>query len=119
MEWSLPKFQPTKVFHLAGRILEGKTSLPFLTAAQASTDIPTSEDLEDVAKQRARLAAETIASFNAHTSDDKAPTTSYDLPVSVGATYVSDVTARPARSRRGIRLSVVCMVNDTVIVVVS
>ena len=33
MEWLLLQFQPTKVFHLAGRILERKAFLPPLTVA--------------------------------------------------------------------------------------
>ena len=62
---------------------------------------------------------ETIASFDVHTSDDRSPTTSYDLPVFAGAAYLSDVAAKPARERRGIRPSVVRMMNDTSILVVS
>ena len=50
IDWSPPKFQPAKVFHLADKILEGKASLPSLTVAQATTDILASEDLEGVAK---------------------------------------------------------------------
>ena len=85
MEWSSPEFQPAKVFYLAGRILEGKASPPFLTVAQTTTNILDSEDPEEVAKRRARLAAEIIASFDAHTSNDRAPTTSYDSPESAGS----------------------------------
>ena len=119
MEWSSPEFQPAKVFHLAGRILEMKASLSSLTVIQATTDIFVSEDYEEVAKQRVRLAAATIASFDAHTSDDRAPTTPYDLPQSVGVAYQSDVAGRPAREHRGIQLDAVRMVNDTDILVVS
>ena len=99
MEFSLPNFQPAKVFHLAGRILEGKASLPALTVAQATAENPVIEDPEEVAKRRARLAVEAIASFDAHTLDDGGPSTSYDSPISVGAAYLSDVAARPARER--------------------
>ena len=70
--------------------------------AQATTDIPASEDPQEVAKRRARLAVETIASFDAHTSDDRASTTSSNLPVSAGTAYLSDVVARPAREHHGI-----------------
>ena len=119
MEWSSPEFQPTKVFHLAGRILEGKASIPSLTVAQATTDIFVSEDLEEVAKRRARLAAETIASFDAHASDDRAPTTSCDLLVSTETIYLSDVAAGSACERRGIRSGVMCIVNDIGILVLS
>ena len=96
-----------------------KASLPSMTVAQATTYIIAYEDPEKVAKWRATLAAETIVSFDVHTLDDMAPTTSYDLPVSTGATYLSDVADRPPRERRGIRPSVVRMVNDTGILVVS
>lgn len=111
--------QPAKVFHLAGRILEEKTSLPFLTMAQATTEDSAILDVEDVAKRQARLAAEAITSFDAHTSGDGGPSTSYDLPVAAEATYLSDVAARPTRECRGIRLGVVHMVNDTDILVIS
>ena len=46
-------------------------------------------------------------------------TTSYDLPLSAGTTYLSDVAARPARERHGIRPGIVRMVNDIGILVVS
>ena len=119
MEWSSLKFQPAKVFHLAGRILEGKASLPSLTMAQAITDIPTSEDPKEVAKRRTRLVAKTIGSFDARTSDNRTPITSYDSLVFTGATYMSDIAARPTRERRDIRPDVVCMVNHTGILVVN
>ena len=66
-----------------------------------------------------RLAAETIPSFDAHLSDNRVPTTSYDSPKFAGAVYLFDVAARPTRERRAIRLGVVRMVNDTDILVVS
>ena len=65
IEWSLLEFQSAKVFHLAGRTLEGKASLPSLTMAQATTNIIVSEDPEEMAKRQARLAAWTIVSFDA------------------------------------------------------
>ena len=40
MEWSSVKVQSAKVFHLARRILERKASLPSLTVAQTTMDIP-------------------------------------------------------------------------------
>ena len=90
-----------------------------MTVAQATPDIFAFEDLEEVAKRRAKLAAETIASFDAHTSYDKAPITSYDLPVPAGAAYLSDVAARPTRECRGIRPGVVRIVYVTGILMVS
>ena len=119
IDWSSPEFQSAKVFHLAGRILEGKASLPSMTVTQATTYIIASEDYEKVAKWRAKLVTETIASFDAHISNDRALTMSYDLPVSTGAAYLSDIAARPPRERCGIRPGVVRMVNDTSILVVS
>ena len=67
MEWSSSDIQPAKVFHLASRILEGKATPSSLTVANATADLPTTEDPEEAAKQRARLAKEAIASFDAHT----------------------------------------------------
>ena len=119
MEWSSPEFQPTKVFHLADRILERKTSSSSLTVAEAITNIPTSEDPEEVAKRQARLVVETIASFDAHTLDDRGPITSYDSRESTGAIYPSDVATRLARERRSIQPNIVRMMNDIDILVVS
>jgi hypothetical protein len=119
MEWSSSAIQPAKVFHLAGRILERKTPPTSLTVAQATVDPFTTEDPEEAAKRRARLATEAIASFDAHASDGHEPTTSYDSQVSAGATYLSDVAARPVREHRGIQHGVVRMVNDSGILMVS
>ena len=41
MEWSSSDIQSTKVFYLAGRILERKTPPFSLTVAQATADFPT------------------------------------------------------------------------------
>ena len=119
MEWSSSDIQPAKVFHLAGRILEGKATPSSLTVANATTDLPTTEDPEEAAKRRARLAEEAIASFDAHTLDGQEPTSSYHSPAFASAAYLSDVAARPARERRGIRPGVVRMVNDSGILMVS
>jgi hypothetical protein len=118
MEWFSSDIQPVKVFHLTGRILKGKETPSSLTVAQATVDLPTMEDPEEAAKRRARLAEEAIASFDAHTLDGQEPTSSYHSPASSGAAYLSDVTARHARERRGIRLGVVQMVNDSGILMV-
>ena len=66
---------------------------------QATADLLTTEDPEEMAKQQARLAVEAIASFVAHTSDNKGPTVSYDSSESTRAAYMSDVVARPIRER--------------------
>ena len=87
--------------------------------AQTTTDIPTCDDPQEMAKRRTRLVTETIAFFDAHTSDDRAPTTCYDLHVFAGAINMFDVATKPARESRSIRPGVVHMVNDTDISVVS
>ena len=93
MDWSSSGIQPPKVSHLAGRILEGKAFAFSLTVAQAIADLPTTEDPEEAARQRARLAVEAIASFDGHASDGQELTSSYDSPASAGATCLSDVAA--------------------------
>lgn len=70
MEWLLPIFQPIKIFHLTGRILDGKASLSSLTVAQATTCNPATEDPDEFAKRRARLIVEAIAHFDAYTSNN-------------------------------------------------
>ena len=119
MEWSSFGIQLAKVSHLVGRILKGKTPPSSLTMAQATADLHTTEDPEEVARRQGKFAAEAIASFDAHASDSQMPTTSYDSPASAGATYLSDVVARPACKRRGIRLGVLRIVNDFDILIVS
>ena len=79
-----------------------KASSPSLTVAQDTMDIYGSENPKEVAEQQARLAIETIISFDAHASDDRAPTTSYELPVSTGAAYLSDFAIKHIRERHGI-----------------
>lgn len=69
MEWSSSDVQPPKVFHLPHRILKGKALPSSLIVAQASVDLPTTEDLEEVARKRARHAGEAIASSDAHASN--------------------------------------------------
>lgn len=78
MEWSSPDIQPAKVFYLVNKNLEGKATLYSYTVAQAIANLPATKDPEETTRKRARLAVEAIASFNAHTLDDKGPTTSYD-----------------------------------------
>ena len=96
-----------------------KASSPSLTVAQATTNIPAFKDPEEVVKHRARLAVETISSFDIHTSNDRAPTTSYHSPVTAEAAYLSDVAARPTRKRNGIQPNIMCLVNDTNILAFS
>ena len=119
MEWSSPDIQPAKVFHLASRILEGRTSPSSLIVAQAIANLPITEDLEKAARRQVRLAAEAITYFDAHVSGGQESTTFYNSPASAGTTYLSDVATRLACERQGIRPSVVHMVNDSSILVVS
>ena len=119
MEWLSSGIQPAKVFHLACRILEGKAPLCLLTVAQTSVDLPTTEDPEEAARWRARLATEAIASFDAHASDGQEPTSSYDSPTSASTAYFSNVTTRLVCKRQGIQPGMVHMVNDSGILVVS
>ena len=44
IEWSSFGIQPTKVFYLASRILEEKTTLDLLTVAESTVDTSTTED---------------------------------------------------------------------------
>ena len=56
MEWLSPDIQPAKVFHLVGRILEGKASLSSLIVAQVTADLLATKDPEEMAKEKAKLA---------------------------------------------------------------
>ena len=60
--------RPAKVFHLAGRFLEGKAT-PSTMTTLAIVDLPTTEDPEEATRWQARLAAEAIASFDPHALD--------------------------------------------------
>ena len=53
-------FVPAEVFHLAGKMMEEKLPMPSLEVAQTITE-PSAE--EDLAKLRAKLAAEDISKF--------------------------------------------------------
>ena len=64
-----------------------------LIMAQTTTNLPITEDLEEAARRQVRLAAEAIASFDAHASDGQESTISYDSLASVEATYLSDIDA--------------------------
>ena len=107
----------------SGQILDSPTSFGAHATssipAQAIADLPTTKDPKEMARRRAKLATEAIASFDAHALDSQMPTTSYDSPTSVGATYLYDVVVRLVRKHRGIQPGVVRMVNDSSILVVS
>ena len=60
VEMLAPDFAPAQVFHLAGKILEGKAPMPSLEVAQAIIEPSTEEDLS---KLQAKLAAEAIRVF--------------------------------------------------------
>ena len=119
MEWSSSGIPPAKVFHLAGKILEGKAPPFSLTVTQATADLHITGDPKEVAKRRARVVIEAITSFDALVFDGKKPTSSYDSPAFADAAYFSDGAAPPARELRGIRFGVVRIVNDSSILVVN
>lgn len=102
IEWSSPELQPAKVFHLTGRILGEKASLSSMPVAQAIAYFLSIEDLEKVAKRRARLAAKAIVSFDIQILDEKGLTTSYDSLESVEVAYQFDSIARPTCNYQGI-----------------
>ncbi len=116
VELLAPDFKPAGVFHLAGKMLEGKVPMPSLEMAQAVTEPSTDEDL---AKLRAKLAAEAIAAFDEGASQQTEPNPSFDAPLPTGVAYLSDVAARSARERRNLRPGVVRLVNDNNVLVVS
>lgn len=116
VELLAPDFKPAGVFHLAGKMLEGKVPMPSLEVAQAVTEPSTDEDL---AKLRAKLAAEAIAAFDEGASQQTEPSPSFDAPLPTGVAYLSDVAARSARERRNLRPGVVRLVNDNNVLVVS
>jgi hypothetical protein len=62
-ELMAPDFKPAGVFHLAGRMLEGKADLPSLQISQAVVDVPVPEEVEDLANLRASLADAAIIAF--------------------------------------------------------
>ena len=109
-------FKPARVFHLAGQMLEGKVAMPSLEVAQAVTEPSTDEDL---AKLRAKLAAEAIATFDEGVSQPMMPHPSSTMPSAMGIAYLADVAARSARERRSLRPGVVRLVNDNNVLVVS
>lgn len=94
MVWSALDIQLAKVFFLSNRILGGQAKLYSPTVAQATIDFPAIEDPDETAKRQTRLSREANASFDAHTSDDRGPTMSYDSSESTGAAYLSNVAAR-------------------------
>jgi hypothetical protein len=65
-ELMAPDFKPAGVFHLAGRMLEGKADLPSLQVSQAVVDVPVAEEVEDLAHLRASIADAAIIAFGKH-----------------------------------------------------
>ena len=90
--------------------------MPSLNVAQAVTQPPSDEEL---AKLRAKLAAEAIAAFHACPLQKIDSSLAFDVPLATGAAYLSDVAARPARERQHLQPGVVRLVNDNNVLVVS
>jgi hypothetical protein len=66
-ELMAPDFKPAGVFHLAGRMLEGKADLPSLQVSQVVVDVPVAEEVENLTNLRASLADVAIIAFGKHT----------------------------------------------------
>ena len=66
-ELMAPDLKPAAVFHLAGRMLEGKADLPSLQVSQAVVDVPVAKDVENLANLRASLADAAIIVFGKQT----------------------------------------------------
>ena len=90
--------------------------MPSLEVAQAITKPSTEEDL---AKLRAKPAAEAIATFEKNVVHQMTPYPPFDVPLSTGVAYLADVTARFARECQNLRPGVVWLVNDNNVLVVS
>lgn len=90
VDLSIPEFQPSSVFHLAGSMLEGKVPMPSLEVAQAVV-LPPSE--EELVAMRAKLAAEAIAEFEANASSSPLVQSSEDHSLISGVAYLADIAA--------------------------
>ena len=116
MDFLTPDFQAASVFHLAGSMLEGKVPIPSMEVSQAVIAPPTEEELVAL---RAKLAAEAISIFEANAAPTPPLQPSEDQSLISGVAYLSDIAARSARERRGVRPGVVRLVNDDGVMVVG
>ena len=78
VEMLAPGLVLAEVFHLVGKMLEGKLPMPSPEVAQAITE-PSTE--EDFAKLRAKLAAEAIATFEDNVAQQMTPNPPFDVPL--------------------------------------
>ena len=121
-ELMAPDLKPAAVFHLAGRMLEGKADLPSLQVSQAVVDVHVAEEVEDLANLRAGLADAAIIAFGKQTDIPPASISAVDTSFSnyaAGAAYLADISARPARERHNLQPGVVRLMNDKSLFVVS
>ena len=121
-ELMAPDFEPAGIFHLAGRILEGKADLPSLKVSQDVVDVPVAQEVEDLANLRASLADAVIVAFGKHTEISPSKISAVDtsfLNYAAEAAYLADISARPARERHTLQPGVVRLMNDKSIFVVS
>jgi hypothetical protein len=116
MDFLTPDFQAASVFHLAGSMLEGKVPIPSMEVLQAVIAPPTEDELVAL---RAKLAAEAISIFEANAAPTPPLQPSVDQSLISGVAYLSDIAARSARERRGVRPGVVRLVNDDGVMVVG
>ena len=116
VDFLTPGFQAASVFHLAGSMLEGKVPMPSQEVSQAVMATPTEDELVAI---RAKLAAEAISIFEANAAPTPSLQPSEDQSLISGVAYLSDIAARSARERRGVRPGVVRLVNDDGVMVVA
>ena len=114
--------KPPGLFHLVGRMLEGKADLPFLQVSQAIDDIYVAEEVEELANFRASLADAAIIVFGKHTEIPPSTITAINtsfLNYAVGAAYLADISTRSARERHNLQPGVVRLKNYKSLFVVS
>lgn len=94
IELMMPDFKPTWIFHLVGKILEGKMAMPFLNLAQAITKPSMNEDL---AKLQTNLAAEAITLFDENSLHQIEPSPPFDALLATKVTYLTNIATRCAQ----------------------
>ena len=109
-------FVPDEVFHLASKMLEGELPMPSLEVAQTITQPCTEEDL---AKLRAKLATEAIATFEENVVHQMTPNPPFDVPLATRLAYLADVAAKCSHECQSLQSGLVQLVNDNNVLVVS
>jgi hypothetical protein len=115
-------FKIAGIFHLDGRMLEGKADLPSLQVSQVVVDVAVVEEVKDLANLRASLTDAAIIAFSKHTDIPPPIISAVDtsfLNYASGAAYLADIFARPARKRHNLQSEVVRLMNDKFLFVVS